>query len=254
MMQSRLGDPKQMLIWMAAVCLATADLRGQATQQAATPTPAQAATETASKTNLPPEGQRIVAIRIISETGEVLEENPASLALQPGQPFSTEGVRESLRQLYRTGRYADLRAETSPTAGGVRLDIVARQNFYINLVRVTGLTGLREHPSEAVALASLRLALGEVFHQSTLQEALERLRRTLNEEGLYQAQVTYELAPREATRQMDITVRVAPGPRARLRSIELHNHTELPDSAVLGRSKLKPGREEIGRASCRERV
>src|SRR3989449_11657268 len=35
----------------------------------------------------------------------------------------------------------------------------------------------------------------------------------------------------------------APGPRARLRSIELHNHTELPDSAVLGRSKLKPGRE-----------
>ncbi len=243
MMQSHLGGPKQMLIWIAAVCLATADLRGQATQQAAKPTAAQAATETASKTSLPPDGQRIVAIRIISETGEVLEENPASLALQPGLPFSSEGVRESLRQLYRTGRYADLRAETSPTAGGVRLDIVARQNFYINLVRVTGLTGLREHPSEAVALASLRLALGEAFHQSTLQEALERLRRTLNEEGLYQAQVTYELAPREATRQMDITVRVAPGPRARLRSIELHNHTELPDSAVLGRSKLKPGRE-----------
>src|SRR2546426_11448095 len=243
MMQSHLGGPKQMLIWIAAVCLATADLRGQATQSAAKPPAAQAATETASKTSLPPDGQRIVAIRIISETGEVLEENPASLALQPGLPFSSEGVRESLRQLYRTGHYADLRAETSPTAGGVRLDIVARQNFYINLVRVTGLTGLREHPSEAVALASLRLALGEVFHQSTLQEALQRLRRTLNEEGLYQAQVTYELAPREATRQMDITVRVAPGPRARLRSIELHNHTELPDSAVLGRSKLKPGRE-----------
>jgi len=35
-------------------------------------------------------------------------------------------------------------------------------------------------------------------------------------------------------------VRVAPGPGARLRSIELHNHTELPDSAVLARSKLKP--------------
>src|SRR5712691_6337876 len=240
MMQSHLGDPKQMLIWMAAVCLATTDLGGQATQQAATPTPAQAATETASKTSLPPEGQRIVAIHIISETGEVLEENPASLALQPGQPFSTEGVRESLRQLYRTGRYADLRAETSPAAGGVRLDIVVRQNFYINLVRVTG---LREHPSEAVALASLRLGLGEVFRQSGLQEALERLRRTLNEEGLYQAQVTYELAPREATRQMDITVRVTPGPRARLRSLELHNHTEFPDRGVLGRSKLKPGRE-----------
>src|SRR5947209_15009462 len=99
MMQSHLGDPKQMLIWMAAVCLATTDLRGQATQQPATPTPAQATTETASKTNLPPEGQRIVAIRIISETGEVLEENPTSLALQPGQPFSTERSEEHTSEL-----------------------------------------------------------------------------------------------------------------------------------------------------------
>src|SRR2546428_12697833 len=193
-MQSHLGDPKQMLIWMAAVCLATTDLRGQATQQPATPTPAQATTETASKTNLPPEGQRIVATHITSETGEVLEENPASLALQPGQPFSTEGVRESLRQLYRTGRYADLRAETSPAAGGVRLDIVVRQDFYINAVHVTG---LREHPSEAVALASLRLGLGEAFRQSALQEALGRLRRTLNDEGLYHEQGTSVLEAHE---------------------------------------------------------
>src|SRR5712691_2568974 len=201
-MQSDQRAPKQMLIWIAAVCLAATDLRAQAPEQPARPTPAQAAAEAASRTSLSPEGQRIVAIHIISETGKVLEENPASLAFQPGQLLSAEVVRESLRQLYRTGRYADLRAETSPAAGGVRLDFVVRQNFYINLVRVTGLTGLREHPSEAVALASLRLALGEAFHQSTLQEALERLRRTLNEEGLYQAQVTYELAPHEATRQM----------------------------------------------------
>src|SRR2546428_13850860 len=100
--------------------------------------------------------------------GEVLKGNPASLALQPGLPFSSEGVRESLRQLYRTGRYADLRAETSPTAGGVRLDIVARQNFYINLVRVTGLIVFREHSSQAVALASLSLAMGSGFYQNTL--------------------------------------------------------------------------------------
>src|SRR3989449_10400086 len=99
MMQSHLGGPKQMLIWIAAVCLATADLRGQAPQQAAKPTAAQAATETASKTRLPPDGQRIVAIRIISATGEVLEENPASLALQPRPPFSSGGGRESLRRI-----------------------------------------------------------------------------------------------------------------------------------------------------------
>jgi outer membrane protein assembly factor BamA len=176
----------------------------------------------------------------VTETGEVLEENPANLPLQPGQPFDSEAARASLRLLYRTGRYADIRAETSPVAGGTRVDFVVRQNFFVNLVRVIG---LREPPGEPLAIASMRLGLGEAFRDSTLKEALDRLRQTLREDGLYEAELTFELTPHPETRQMDITVRVAPGLRARLSTIELHNQTEFPDQVLLARSKLKPGRE-----------
>ena len=60
-----------------------------------------------------------------------------------------EAESASLRELFRTGRYADLRAELTDVPGGVRLDFVVRQNFYINRVQIEG---LREPPSEALAL------------------------------------------------------------------------------------------------------
>ncbi len=212
---------------MTALCLAALGARAQAP-----PSPAQALWQT--------EDQRVVAIRVVTETGQVLEENPANLLLQPGQPLDSEVVRESLRQLYRTGRYADLRAETYPAAGGMRVDFVVRRAFFVNLVSVVG---LREPPGQPLALVSMRLGLGEAFRESDLQEALERLRQALQEEGLYQAQLSYELTPHEDTRQMDIVVRAVPGPRARLGTLKLLNHTELADADLLGRSKLKPGQE-----------
>src|SRR5713226_434755 len=157
-MLSNLRAPVQMVLWTAALCLAALGAHAQAPVPSGPPTPS------------PAEGERVVAIRVVNEAGEVLEENPAKLPLQPGQALGAEAVRESLRQLYRTGRYADLRAETSPVPGGVRLDFVVRGNFFVNLVRVTG---LRERPGEALALASLNLGLGEPFRESAVNEALE---------------------------------------------------------------------------------
>ena len=74
---------------------------------------------------------------------------PAGLALEPGQPFSIDAERETLRQLYRTGRYADLVAEVSPAGGGLLLSFVAQQNYYVSRVLILG---LREPPSDTQAV------------------------------------------------------------------------------------------------------
>src|ERR1700675_126646 len=104
------------------------------------------------------EGQRVVAVRVVDESGAVLESNPAGLPLQPGQSFSAEAERESLRQLFRTGRYADLTAELTSVEGGVRLDFAVEPTYYVNKVAISGLP---DPPSASAALSSLRLNLGE---------------------------------------------------------------------------------------------
>jgi outer membrane protein insertion porin family len=186
------------------------------------------------------EGQRVTAIRVVGESGAVLVDNPAGLALAPGQPFSIDAERETLRQLYRTGRYSDLVAEVSPAGGGLLLSFVVQQNYYVSRVVILG---LREPPSDTQAASALGFALGATFHESDMPAALARLRSMIEDEGLYQAQVSYQLSPRPETRQMDITVRVVPGPRARAGALHLVNETTFSEAELRGRLQLKPKTE-----------
>src|SRR5216684_5090068 len=162
------------------VCFLAASLQAQS----GAPQAAAAAPATQPPTQDDPS---IVSVRVVSETGSVLDESPAALAGLLGKPIDAETIRESLRALYRTGRFADLRAESFPVAGGIRLDFIVRENLFFNLVRIKG---LREPPTEGQALVSLGLTPGEIFRQSSLDAALDRLRDTLREDGLYQARVS----------------------------------------------------------------
>jgi outer membrane protein assembly factor BamA len=201
------------------------------------PTRAQAPQET-PPVNPTAEPPRIAAIRIVREDGHVLSEAPRGITLETGKPLDRGKVAESLRSLYRTGDYADLRAVLTTVPDGVRLDFVVRENLFFNQVRIEGLAA---PPSDASAAAAMQLALGQPYRQTTVSEAVERLRETLREEGLYEAEVSAETVPHAETHQMDIVVHIKPGPRARVGGIELKNQTAYGDAEILSRLKMKVG-------------
>jgi len=180
----------------------------------------------------------VAEIRIVREDGSVLPESPASISLEVGKPLDREKLAESLRALYRTGDYADLKAVMTPVADGVRLDFVVQENLFFNQVRMEGLVA---PPTESSAAAAMQIGLGQTYRKAVLDEALERLRETLHEEGLYQAEVSAETVPHVETHQMDILVRIKPGPRARAEGIQLKNETAYRDADLLSRFKLKAG-------------
>ena len=182
----------------------------------------------------------VVAIRIVREDGQVLSEAPSGIALETGKALDRGKLAESLRALYRTGDYADIRAIVTPVPEGVRLDFVVRENLFFNQVRIEGLIA---PPSDASAAAAMQLALGQTYRQTAVNEALGRLRETLREEGLYQAELSAETVPHAETHQMDIVVHIKPGPRARVGSIDLKNQTAYRDADILSRLKMKAGRQ-----------
>jgi len=208
-------------VWLSAFCLFYAS----------------PATAQVSPSGKPP---RVVAVRVVTESGSVLEQNPPQLTVQPGQPFSMETESASLRELFRSGLYADLVAELTDVPGGVRLDYVVRRNFYINRVQIEG---LREPPTDALALSALRLNLGEPYRESDMKEAVGRLRQTLEDDGEYQAKIEYDTTPHPDTRQMDILVRVTPGPRARVGAITVQNQTQFTDEELREHLSLDQGDE-----------
>lgn len=185
------------------------------------------------------EGRSITAIRILAGDGRVLQENPAQLNLKAGAAYDSLALRDCLRELYATGRYAEIRAEAVADGDGVRVDFVVSESLFFNLVRVAGLPNERlENRAQSV----LQLNLGDTFTPDKVEQALVRLGDSLRDEGFYEAKSSYELSPKPETRQMDVRVLVATGPRARITAIALTNRTPFPDKQVLGKSRLRAGR------------
>ena len=179
-------------------------------------------------------------IRVVDEAGKVLSTNPKGLVIKIGGPLNRDDVASSIRTLYATGDYADLKAVATPENGGIRLDFVVRKNMYINHVVIEG---LKPPPSEASASGAMQLSLGQTYLAEDLDEAAARLKDTLQQDGLYQAKVTVEQEPHPETQQLDVTVKVDPGPRVRLGQVELQNNTEYSNAQLLKLFRLKAGSE-----------
>jgi outer membrane protein insertion porin family len=212
--------------------VALAILSGVATMRAQTP-------QSGNSTAEPAEQPIVVTTRVVAEDGRVLSEPVTGINIEIGKPLDRTKVAESLRLLYKTGDYSDLRAVITPVPGGVSLDFVARENLFFNQVLIDGLA---PPPSEASAVAATQLNLGQIFRAELVDEAAERLRDTLRQEGLYAAEVKTETVPHPQTHQMDVIFHVKPGPRARVGSIQLKNDTQYPDAEILKRLKMKPGK------------
>src|ERR1700730_4791479 len=99
---------------------------------------ARAQTQRSGPIAAPSEEPVVVATRIISGEGRVLTETVTGINVETGKPLDRAKVAQSLRVLYRTGDYSDLRAALTPVSGGVRLDFIARENLFFHQVRIGG--------------------------------------------------------------------------------------------------------------------
>jgi outer membrane protein insertion porin family len=224
-------------IFALALLLGAASARAQSPASspltpAASATPSQAPS---ASSQLP-----VVAIRIVTEDGKVLSEEPSGLPIQTGKPLDVKQLADSIRKLYRTGTYGDLRATVTPVEGGVRLDFVVREQLFFNRVVIEGLVA---PPSEASAVAAMQLTLGQPYRKEVVDEGLARLKDALHDEGLYASEVRAETVAHQDTHEMDIVVHVKSGPRARVKDVQLKNGTEYRDAELLARLKIKAGGE-----------
>lgn len=162
-------------------------------------------------------GQPVSRIRLECDARLHLEDFASQITQEIGKPLDRVQVRESLKRLYATGRFRELRADTEPTEAGVGLVFVGRAAFFVGTVHVEGAPkGL---DPRALAMAT-RLRLGQSLEEEELDAAQSRLVSVLAENGYYQASVTRRSLPDLDTQAASLTFFIVPGEPARLESIE----------------------------------
>jgi len=115
------------------IIVAAALLTGVAPGHAQTPAPQEPPSEQvkiAAPQDAASMSAAVIAVRIVTEDGRVLSEAPAGLSVAIGKPLDRDQVAESIRALYRTGDYADVRAISSPMDGEYASTSWCGNNFF----------------------------------------------------------------------------------------------------------------------------
>ncbi len=184
-------------------------------------------------------GKTVVGIRLDSDAHLNLREFEGQITQKVGEPLDSSTVTESLKRLYATGRFLDLRADVESQESGVELVFVARAVFFSGLVQVAGAP--KSVDPKILADAS-RLRLGLPLAEDDLAEASRRLVAVLDDHGYHEARIEHQLIRHLDTQEVDVRFSVAPGPAAGLARVEFEGRTLVPPESLAPIAGWRAGR------------
>ncbi|HLN92847.1 MAG TPA: hypothetical protein VK389_03225, partial [Thermoanaerobaculia bacterium] len=119
----------------------------------------------------PPEPRRLVGETVVSlaytTDGPVDRSEVARLvSIKPGRPLTEEVTGSTIRHLFATRRFADVRIEAEPAEGGVAVTVHLFRSFRVNPLRFDdGVSVPKEEMRRAIPFAE-----GAVFQAEELEE------------------------------------------------------------------------------------
>jgi outer membrane protein assembly complex protein YaeT len=155
-----------------------------------------------------------------SELRQMLE----SQGIAQGRQLREEAVRNAIQRLFRTGRFADIQVNAEPASGGVVLQFVTKNAWFIGHVGIEG--KIAQPPNRGQLVNATRLELGTPFQAADVATAEDGIRKLLTANGYYEAKVAHRLDYLDVAQEVNVIFTVDPGKRARYTEPQI-NGTDL---------------------------
>jgi outer membrane protein assembly complex protein YaeT len=182
-------------------------------------------------------GRPVTQIHLECDCDLKLQNFPGAVTQQIGQPLDAAKISDSLKRLYATGRFTELRADGSAEGSGVVVTFVARAQFFVGIVSVEGNTGSVD--ARGLITAS-RLRLGRPLSSEELSAAQIRLKDMMEANGYYQAQISNQVQRNPRTLEADVLFSVHAGTPALVSAMEFQDHAEFPSQQLMKVSGWHP--------------
>jgi outer membrane protein insertion porin family len=184
------------------------------------------------------QGKRIVAIQFDPARQPVDAADLSRIvSIKAGDAFNPAEVRDSIERLFATGRYADIQVDAQPSADGVTLRFLTKNNWFIGQVSVTG--DVSNPPSAGQLENAARLDLGQPYTQEKLNDATSGEKRLMESNGLYRSQINPVFGWDDQYQQVNIRFDVASGPRAHFTTPVLTGDLKMDPAAILKATKFQ---------------
>ena len=161
------------------------------------------------------------------------------VALRIGEPVTIRALQTSIKSLYSTGNFRDIRVESVPEGNGVAVTFALFLNYRIADIRFDGLHG----SDRARATRELTVHLGDVLSLNGVERSAVAVQDFLRRSGFVEATVDPETTFVRERSAADVTFHVTTGPLATISRVEFEGDTKpFTPQQLIDAMRRKPGK------------
>jgi len=161
------------------------------------------------------------------------------VTLKPGQLVTIRELQSSIKNLFATGNFRDVRVDAATSDTGVVLTFSLYLHYRIVEVVIEGL----ERADRTRAQRKLTVHSGEVLSLDNVDDSAAAIEEVLQQNGFLEATVDPETKYDRARNAADVTFHVTPGPQARVVSVTIEGPiAPFTQAQLIRRMKRRPGR------------
>ncbi|HXE14728.1 MAG TPA: POTRA domain-containing protein [Bryobacteraceae bacterium] len=158
------------------------------------------------------------------------------LPLKEGAIFHARDLAGAIQALFATGRYADISVEGAAFENGVRLTFITKPAYFIGRVEVNG---VKQPPNSGQLVSATKLILGQPYHDTDRQRAIESLRNLLRRNGYYNPSINVHTVRDERHEVINIVFNVDAGDRATFEAPTIQGRPERDVAGIVKSTKWK---------------
>jgi len=218
-------------------------VKGEVLQQPITPAPPTTTVQPNAFDDAP-----IVAVNFHADANVDTTTMGDYVTLRPGQRVTIRELQASIKNLYSTGNFRDVRVDAVQTGEnrGVTLTFSLFLHYRVGKITWDGL----QRRDRTRAERGLQVRTGEVHSFNAVDDSANEIQQTLNRGGYLEATVDPETTFDRAHSLANVTFHVTTGPKAKVAAVNFEgNPAPFTREELIKRMKRRPGRSfDLGEA------
>jgi outer membrane protein insertion porin family len=135
-------------------------------------------------------------------------------AIKPGTEFDLKKIDESIKAMYKTDLFIDIKADISVEGEDLILTYIVKEKPYINEIYFEGNSKIT---SEKL-LDDFPIKSGDILNFNKINEAVKKIVKSYEDKSYYNVDVKYDIEERESN-AVDLVFTINEGPRAMVEKI-----------------------------------
>lgn len=142
------------------------------------------------------------------------------IALKVGQPVTVRAVQASIKNLFATGDFRDIRVESEAAPGGMIMTFILSINYHLGEIRFDGLRGADRDRAQH----ELSVHVGDILSLDAVDRSATAVQQFLNRIGFLEAVVDPETKFFRPHSRAEVTFHIEIGPRATIGHVAIEGN------------------------------